>query len=150
MTGTTEYPRMTEHQAHALAAALCEAGQSQTIFTAFVTDRWNGTLVSARADLNLIHAAWGEIDFEAEADGFGAGCGTYGDWSAIRDSSDEALALMLPKALAWWKATLPEPEPQPELVGRCRWCEERFDLEGSGSAYCSDFCSVAHRCDSFS
>ena len=47
-------------------------------------------------------------------------------------------------------APLPEPEPEPEYVGRCRWCEERFDLEGSGSAYCSDFCSVAHRCDSFS
>lgn len=51
--------------------------------------------------LFLIHAAWErDCDFEDEADGFGVGKGTMGgDWSGIRDSSDEALARMLEKAL---------------------------------------------------
>ena len=37
--------------------------------------------------------------FEAEADGYGVGEGTHGDWSGIRDSSFEALERMTEKAL---------------------------------------------------
>ena len=49
--------------------------------------------------LLLIHHAWGAVCFENEADGYGAGVGTHGDWSGIRDSSDEAKTKMLEKAL---------------------------------------------------
>lgn len=39
-------------------------------------------------------------DFEDLADGFGPGLGTMGgDWSGIRDSTDEAVAAMLERAL---------------------------------------------------
>lgn len=38
-------------------------------------------------------------DFEKEADGYGPGDGTHGDWSGIRDSSFEALERMTAKAL---------------------------------------------------
>lgn len=55
----------------------------------------------ARVNLWLIREAWKlGADFEDLADGFGAGEGTMGDWSAIRDSSAEAIAAMLPVALA--------------------------------------------------
>ena len=37
--------------------------------------------------------------FEKEADGYGVGEGTHGDWSGIRDSSFEALERMTEKAL---------------------------------------------------
>lgn len=50
--------------------------------------------------LFLIREAWSRgVSFEEEADGFGAGFGTRGDWSAIRDSSDDAINKMLEKAL---------------------------------------------------
>ena len=55
-----------------------------------------------RADLALyiIRLAW-EAGMNAEdlADGFGRGLGTGGDWSAIRDSSHEAVEAMLDRAL---------------------------------------------------
>lgn len=38
-------------------------------------------------------------DFEDLADGFGKGEGTKGDWSAIRDSSDEAVRGMFERSL---------------------------------------------------
>lgn len=59
------------------------------------------TDASARFDLFIIKQAWNKgCDFEQEADGFGSGMGTMGgDWSGIRDSSDEAITKMLEKAL---------------------------------------------------
>jgi len=64
------------------------------------TDESGYTAMSANLSLLLIQEAWNAgVCFEAEADGFGSGIGTQGDWSAIRDSSDEALAKMLQKAL---------------------------------------------------
>lgn len=54
----------------------------------------------ARFDLFLIRNAWNNgCNFEKEADGFGVGFGTQGDWSAIRDSSDVATMMMLEKAI---------------------------------------------------
>lgn len=48
----------------------------------------------------LIREAWHQgLDLEAEADGFGPGVGTHGDWSGIRDSSHEAIEVMLTKTL---------------------------------------------------
>lgn len=48
----------------------------------------------------LIHEAWARgADFEALADGFGVGNGTHGDWSAIRDSTPEAINAMFEVAL---------------------------------------------------
>ena len=60
-----------------------------------------GIQFRASFDRFLIRKAWDAgMDFEAEADGFGEGMGTMGgDWSGIRDSSDEAIALMFTKAL---------------------------------------------------
>lgn len=49
--------------------------------------------------LFLIHEAWGPVDFEDLADGYGPGMGTHGDWSGIRDSSPEAIERMLERAL---------------------------------------------------
>jgi hypothetical protein len=51
--------------------------------------------------LFIIGQAWQRgCDFECLADGFGVGKGTMGgDWSGIRDSSDNAIAAMLTKAL---------------------------------------------------
>jgi hypothetical protein len=50
--------------------------------------------------LVLVRLAWEQgVSFEREADGFGPGEGTKGDWSAIRDSSEGATARMLEKAL---------------------------------------------------
>jgi hypothetical protein len=55
-----------------------------------------------RADLMVVREAWDRgADFEAEADGFGAGAGTLGDWSAIRDSTPAAIAAMTRKALRY-------------------------------------------------
>ncbi len=55
---------------------------------------------SANFPLFLIHEAWHRgLDLEQEADGFGIGAGTNGDWSGIRDSSDGAINTMLQKAL---------------------------------------------------
>lgn len=56
--------------------------------------------MSASLPLFLIREAWERgCSFEAEADGFGAGMGTKGDWSAIRDSSPGATRAMFEKAL---------------------------------------------------
>jgi hypothetical protein len=64
----------------------------------------NGSEVrfSANFSLLLIGAAWRTgCDFEDLADGFGPGNGTCGgDWSGIRDSSEEATVAMLNRALA--------------------------------------------------
>lgn len=66
----------------------------------FTGTRDGNVKFSARMDLFLISTAWNRgLDLEAEADGFGAGLGTQGDWSAIRDSSETATALMFQKAL---------------------------------------------------
>jgi hypothetical protein len=55
---------------------------------------------SASFDLFLIREAWDRgLDLEKLADGFGAGEGTKGDWSAIRDSSHHAKEKMLEAAL---------------------------------------------------
>ena len=59
----------------------------------------NGVRFQARFDLHVIHAAWDRgCPFEREADGFGAGMGTHGDWSAVRDSTETAIARMYDKA----------------------------------------------------
>lgn len=56
----------------------------------------------ANFPLLIIRAAWNAgCDFEAEADGYGAGFGTGGDWSGIRDSSPAAIARMFAKAMAF-------------------------------------------------
>lgn len=61
-----------------------------------------GARFSASFPLFLIRRAWerGCVDIEKHADGFGAGNGTMGgDWSGIRDSSDQAKNAMLEAAL---------------------------------------------------
>lgn len=59
----------------------------------------NGIRFYARFDLHVIHVAWDAgCNFEKEADGFGPGCGTHGDWSGIRDSTEEAIEKMYAKA----------------------------------------------------
>lgn len=78
------------------ALMLCRAGMPDTVFRG--TE--DGINYSASADLKVIGGAWGAVDFEAEADGYGPGMGTHGDWSGIRDSSPEAIKRMLAKALA--------------------------------------------------
>lgn len=59
---------------------------------------------AARADLWIIGQAWRlNVSFEKEADGFGAGLGTCGgDWSGIRDSSEEAIEHMQAKAARYF------------------------------------------------
>ena len=52
----------------------------------------------------LLKIGWNKTDrlgekFEELADGFGIGAGTLGDWSAIRDSSDDAKMKMLEATL---------------------------------------------------
>ena len=68
----------------------------------------NGHLVGARygtpftADFSLFligKARDRGCDFEDLADGFGEGAGTHGDWSGIRDSSEEAVNQMLERSL---------------------------------------------------
>jgi len=56
---------------------------------------------SAGFPLYLIEQAWQRgLDLEQLADGFGPGLGTMGgDWSGIRDSSDEAIERMLEASL---------------------------------------------------
>jgi len=64
----------------------------------------DGCKFSARPDLFVIREAWYRgVSFEREADGFGIGLGTHGDWSAIRDSSEEQTAVMLKKAMRFFK-----------------------------------------------
>lgn len=57
----------------------------------------------ANFPLFLIKAAWTKhCGMEDLADGFGEGMGTMnGDWSGIRDSSDEATSRMLERALVF-------------------------------------------------
>lgn len=60
----------------------------------------NDVSFSARFDLFLIREAWDRgCDLEDLADGFGEGIGTMGDWSGVRDSSDEAKERMFERAL---------------------------------------------------
>jgi hypothetical protein len=61
----------------------------------------SGMRFSANFPLLLIGAAWRTgCSFEDLADGFGLGLGTCGgDWSGIRDSSEEATTTMLNRAL---------------------------------------------------
>lgn len=55
---------------------------------------------SANWTLFLIREAWHRgLNLEREADGYGKGLGTHGDWSGIRDSSSEATEVMLEKSL---------------------------------------------------
>ena len=60
-----------------------------------------GYAASANFPLLVIRRAWeAGCNFEQEADGFGQGLGTCGgDWSGIRDSSEQAIARMFVKAL---------------------------------------------------
>ena len=58
------------------------------------------TRFSTNFPVFLIHEAWGQgADYEPLADGFGPGEGTHGDWSAIRDSTPDAIAAMFQVAL---------------------------------------------------
>ena len=61
----------------------------------------NGTNFSANFDLFIIREAWDRgVDFEDLADGYGKGLGTMGgDWSGIRDSSNDAINEMLERSL---------------------------------------------------
>ena len=55
-----------------------------------------------RASFNLLLIGLAQergCGFEDLADGFGPGAGTHGDWSAIRDSSEEAKNQMLERSL---------------------------------------------------
>lgn len=62
---------------------------------------------SAHFDLLVVRMCWESgMDLEDLADGFGGGMGTRGDWSAIRDSSPEAMARMTERALNWIAASL--------------------------------------------
>lgn len=83
------------------ALALIEAGTPSATFEGtWRLPSGDEVRFSASANLYVIREAWDEgVSFEAEADGFGAGEGTHGDWSAIRDSSADATAAMLAKAL---------------------------------------------------
>tara|TARA_R110002020_G_scaffold395575_1_gene605608 strand:+ start:2766 stop:3038 length:273 start_codon:yes stop_codon:yes gene_type:complete len=75
-----------------------EIGESGK-FTYHDTER--GIDCSANFPLYLIRRAWDVgMDVEDLADGYGPGCGTMGgDWSGIRDSSNEAKAKMLERTL---------------------------------------------------
>jgi hypothetical protein len=55
---------------------------------------------SAGFPLFLIREAWSKgCSFERECNGFGPDEGTHGDWSAIRDSTPDAVEIMTQKAL---------------------------------------------------
>lgn len=99
------FQRMSAEAALALALDLCRRSQPHTVFRAEV----NGTRMAARADLFVIKRAWeAGVSFEQEADGFGPGLGTMrGDWSGIRDSSEEATAAMLAKAMDHFAKGIP-------------------------------------------
>jgi len=59
-----------------------------------------GCRMSATTELFLIREAWNRgMDVEDLADGFGAGAGTHGDWSGIRDSSNTAVEKMFERTL---------------------------------------------------
>lgn len=62
--------------------------------------RRDGREGRASLPLLLIRKAWSKgLNLEGLADGFGAGRGTKGDWSAIRDSTEPAIAAMLMAAV---------------------------------------------------
>lgn len=70
----------------------------------YVDTDWNGfgeeMRCSASPVLFIIRRAWdGGVNFEDLADGYGEGMGTHGDWSGIRDSSQEAKGRMFERAL---------------------------------------------------
>jgi hypothetical protein len=63
---------------------------------------------SATWPMLMLRLAWQHgLNLEDLADGFGPGAGTHGDWSAIRDSSTEALLAMVERALNWLEEELP-------------------------------------------
>ena len=65
---------------------------------------------SASPRLFFTRMAWeAGLDLEEEADGFGKGMGTHGDWSAIRDSSDPAIDRMFTKAVNFIAERLEKP-----------------------------------------
>lgn len=65
-------------------------------------DDERGTAFLATPSLVVIEwAYYGGCDLEDLADGYGPGQGTHGDWSGIRDSSDEAIDAMLARSLTW-------------------------------------------------
>lgn len=65
----------------------------------------HGFRFSADLALYIIRLAWeAGMNVEDLADGFGRGYGTYGDWSAIRDSSHAAVEAMLDRALKFIEA----------------------------------------------
>lgn len=67
---------------------------------------------SANFPLVIIRMAWDAgCNLEPLADGFGAGNGTMGDWSGIRDSSPEATAKMLRRSLNFIHGKLSYPAP---------------------------------------
>lgn len=89
---------LTEREATALR--LVGEGKPTAVFEG--TDPTHGGSFRARADLTIVRGAWERgCDFEVEADGFGTGGGTRGDWSALRDSSDKAIDAMLVKGVAF-------------------------------------------------
>lgn len=70
-----------------------------------VEGRKNGVRFFASFDLHVIHFAWDNgCNFERDCDGFGAGVGTMGDWSAVRDSSGPAVEKMYGKACRFIRA----------------------------------------------
>ncbi len=67
----------------------------------------DGLSFSAQFPLFLIRRAWENgCNFEDLADGFGEGRGTMGDWSAIRDSSHEAVERMFERSLNFFEGPL--------------------------------------------
>jgi hypothetical protein len=70
-------------------------------FNGAETDKYGTRNFSGGFPLFLIREAWSRgCSFEDLADGFGKGLGTCGgDWSGIRDSSNEATNQMLERAL---------------------------------------------------
>jgi hypothetical protein len=98
----------------------------------------NGHSVVASLDMLLIREAWSRgCSYEDQADGFGPGEGTHGDWSAIRDSSDEAKSAMLERALNF---LFPLVEPISERIAR-----ELPDLLSTATGV-SALCGVFRQC----
>lgn len=98
---------------------------------------------SANFPLFLIGEAWHRgCDLEDLADGFGAGLGTRGDWSGIRDSSPETVARMFERAL---NHLFPRPnEPHIDAIDRARGHGEEpgVDNRGAGQRAKGDWFSV--------
>jgi hypothetical protein len=81
------------------ALALVNSGKPKASFKGF--DEELKVPFSARADLFVIREAWNRgMNVEDLADGYGLGLGTCGgDWSGIRDSSEEQVAKMRDRAV---------------------------------------------------